>query len=131
MLKPDTHERGLIGEIISRFEKRGFQILNLKMLDSQNPHVSVLLKAHCEAFENKSFYGDLISFLHSGPIVIMMLKGNIETAKEIVGSTIPSDAKAGSIRGDYACSLPSNLVHCSHSAEEAAAEVELWSAMFI
>lgn len=126
MLKPDAVARGLVGKIIARFEKKGFRLKKMKMLSHQRD----ILEVHYQEFEEKSFYADMIEFLCSGPIIILLMSGNIETAREIVGHKIPSEASPGSIRGDYACALPQNLIHCSHTAETAAKEVELWSRVF-
>ena len=130
MLKPDALSRGLVGEILSRFEKRGFIFLKIKMMTPQDKNFNVVLKEHYVEFEKKSFYSTMMDFLQSDPVIILMMIGNIDTAREIVGSTIPSEAQRGTIRGDYASSLPQNLIHCSHTAEAAAREVELWSAVF-
>lgn len=122
MIKPDAVARGLVGEIITRFERKGFKVKELRFLTNARPY----LEQHYESFKEKSFYSDLIDFLCSGPIIIGIMNGNIEAAREIVGATIPSEAKPGTIRGDYACTLPQNLIHTSHSAEEAAHEIDLW-----
>jgi len=126
MLKPDAVSRGLVGEILARFEKKGFKLKKMKMLSHQRD----ILEIHYQEYQEKSFYSDMIEFLCSGPIVILLMSGNIDTARVITGHKIPSEACAGSIRGDYACSLPQNLIHCSHTAEAAAKEVELWSTVF-
>lgn len=132
MLKPDAVFRGLIGEIFSRFERKDFVIRNMMVVDPDlSPVVREKLQAHYAEFADKSFYGELMTFLCSGPIVIAILYGNIDVARQLVGSTNPSDAEAGSIRGDYACSLPRNLIHCSHSNVDAVRENELWSDIFI
>ena len=126
IMKPDAVARGLVGEIITRFELRGFKLKDMRLLNDARSY----LEQHYDSFKEKSFYNDLIEFLCSGPIVVGIMNGNLETARQIVGSTIPSEAKKGTIRGDYACALPQNLIHTSHSAEEAAQEIALWSHVF-
>lgn len=125
MGKPDALKRGLLGEIISRFEKRGFVLEQLRIVNPQE-YVS-LVKEHYAEHEGKTFYNPLIEFTCSGPICAMIWVGNIQVARSLIGSTLPWDAKPGTIRGDYASSLPNNLVHCSDGSESAKREVELWS----
>jgi nucleoside-diphosphate kinase len=122
MIKPDGVRRGLIGEIISRFEKKGFELVNIAI---QTP-TRELISAHYIEHSDKTFYDNLVDFGSSGPVVQMMWRGNIQVARQIVGATIPWDAVLGSIRGDYACSVPENLVHCSDSADSAERELKLW-----
>lgn len=125
MAKPDSVKRGLVGEIISRFEKKGFVLLNLRYLKPED--IEDVIREHYKEHETKSFYNQLIQFSLSGPVCAMIWKGRIEVARKIVGSTIPEDALPGSIRGDYCCSLPENLIHCSDSADSAYRELSLWS----
>jgi nucleoside-diphosphate kinase len=122
MIKPDGIRRGLVGEILSRFEKRGFSLLKLKMI---NPEMtSKVIETHYQTHSDKSFYDELIQFILSGPIIAMIWLGNVQVAKGLVGDTL--EAEPGTIRGDLASSLPENLVHCSASQENAAREINLW-----
>lgn len=122
MIKPDGVKRGLVGEIISRFEKKGFQLHNMKMLIPSESQA----RAHYEEHQNKAFFTKLINFTCSGAVIPMIWEGNVEVARNIVGATVPWEAKQGTIRGDYACSMPANLVHCSDSPESALREIKLW-----
>lgn len=122
MIKPDGIRRCLIGEIISRFSKRGFDIQAMRLL---SPDTEILKKHYAEHAE-KYYYDELIRAVSSGPVVAMMLKGDLKIARNIVGSTVPWEAAPGTIRGDYSCSITENLVHCSDSLESAKIELELW-----
>jgi len=122
MIKPDGVRRGLIGTIIGRFESRGFGVIDLKMITPS----ARLITEHYEIHKGKTFFDNLIKFSTSGPVVAMRLHGNIDVARKEVGATIPWSAKKGTIRGDFANSLPDNLVHCSDTEESATKEIELW-----
>lgn len=125
MAKPDAVRRGLTGEIIARFEKRGFTLIQAKIVDPTKYEDTVTI--HYAEHKGKTFYENLIEFTLSGRICVMIWYGNIQVARSLIGSTLPWDAKPGTIRGDYACSLPANLVHCSDSIENANREVALWN----
>lgn len=122
MIKPDGVKRGLVGEIISRFERKGFELMGMNM---KTPTRSII-EQHYVEHAGKGFYNNLVEFTTSGMVVPMMWRGNIQVARQIVGATVPWDAQGGTIRGDYACTLPENLVHCSDSLESAKRELELW-----
>ncbi len=134
LVKPDGVKRGLIGEIISRFEKRGLKIVGLKMVQV-DPDFS---KKHYAAHVGKDFYEGLEKFITSGPVVAMVIEGvhAVEVVRKIVGSTEPKSAPVGTIRGDFAhTSLDyadsqgksaENLIHASGNLEEANQEVALW-----
>ena len=122
LIKPDGVKRGLVGEIVSRFEERGFVLNDMKMLVPDE----TLVKEHYEEHERKAFFEKLVQFTTSGSVVPIIFEGNIQVARNIVGATVPWEAKKGTIRGDYACSMPSNLVHCSDSEESARREISLW-----
>lgn len=124
MIKPDGVKRGLVGEILKRFEKRNFLILALRYMDPNEN--SDLIDLHYADHRDKKFHKDLITFMLSGPIIGMILFGNINVAKQIIGPTIPWDAQPGTIRGDFTTSLPQNLIHCSDNEEKAIKEVDLW-----
>jgi nucleoside-diphosphate kinase len=96
----------------------------------QPRQISKIIPKHYEAHRDKSFYTDLVTFSLSGPIVAMVWEGDIKVARSMVGATLPWEALPGSIRGDYACTLPQNLVHCSDCIESATREVELWEVLF-
>lgn len=122
MIKPDAVRRGLVGEIISRFEKRNFHIRSMQKIVPDKDTV----KWHYHEHSESSYYSSLVDFTCSGDIVIMVLEGNIKAARDIVGSTHPWESMPGTIRGDYACSLPENLIHCSRDIESAKREIDLW-----
>lgn len=122
MIKPDGVNRGLVGKILKRFEERGFHILQMKMCKPS----AELVHSHYAEHQNKTFFDELVNFTTSGKVVAMIINGNIDVARKIVGNTRPWDAKTGTIRGDYSCSLPQNLIHCSDSIESAKREIELW-----
>lgn len=124
MIKPDAVQRGLIGEIISRFERRGIKIIAMKFM-----HVSdELAGEHYESLRNKPFYKDLVKYIISGPVVAMVLEGTdvIKAARNTMGITNPADADAGTIRADLALEIGRNVVHGSDSLESASKEIELW-----
>ncbi len=124
MIKPDAVQRGLIGEIISRFERRGIKIIAMKFM-----HVSdELAGEHYESLKDKPFYRDLVKYITSGPVVAMVLEGTdvIKTARNTMGITNPAAAAAGTIRADLALEIGRNVVHGSDSLESAGKEIELW-----
>jgi nucleoside-diphosphate kinase len=124
MIKPDAVQRGLIGEIISRFERRGIKIIAMKFMDVSDE----LAGEHYEALASKPFYKDLIKYITSGPVVAMVLEGTnvIKAARNTMGITNPADAAAGTIRADLALEVGRNVIHGSDSVESAAKEIELW-----
>lgn len=122
MIKPDGVRRNLVGEIISRFERKGFTMRYMEYRMCSRRH----FEEHYREHEGKNFYDALIDFSCSGPVVAIIFEGNIQVARKIVGETIPWQADVGTIRGDFACSLPDNLVHCSDSVESAKRELALW-----
>lgn len=123
IIKPDGVRRGLIGEVIKRFEKRGFSIKNMKMVSPDETMVS----EHYIEHHNKSYFASLMEFMMSGNIVVMEIVGDLNVAKMIVGeSLLPHKSLPGSIRGDYTCSISHNLVHCSDTIEKGCREVNLW-----
>ncbi len=124
MIKPDGVQRGLVGEIISRFEHRG-----LKLVAMQFVHVSqVLAEAHYAVHKERSFYPGLISYITSGPVVAMVWEGPnaIAAARNTMGATDPVKAAPGTIRADYGLMIGRNLVHGSDGPETAAFEIGLW-----
>ena len=124
LVKPDAYERGLTGEIIARFERKGLRICALRrMMLSRDWAVR-----HYEEHEGKDFFEPLVDFITSGPLVAMILEGDraIEAARQIIGATDPVEATPGSIRGDYGLSTRLNLVHGSDSPESAAREIRIF-----
>lgn len=121
IVKPDGVQKNVIGEVISRFEKRGVRVVALKMLRVTREQAGAFYKVHRE----RPFYGDLTAFLSEGPIVVMVLDGEgaISVVREAMGATNPRDAAAGTIRADLADSIERNIVHGSDSPESAAYEI--------
>lgn len=122
LLKPDCVQRNLIGEIISRFEKKGLKIVAMKMM-SLNDEV---LKEHYSHIADKPFFPGLANFMKSSPVIALGLEGHsaVEVVRTIVGATSGRKADVGSIRGDYSVSVSANLVHASDSPEAAEAEIK-------
>ena len=124
LIKPDAMRRGLAGEILSRFERQGFELRAAKLVEVGRP----LAEEHYAEHAEKPFYGELVEFITSGPTLALVLEGEsaIAGVRTTMGATNPADATPGSIRGDLALSMPDNLVHGSDSAESAAREIALW-----
>jgi nucleoside-diphosphate kinase len=124
MIKPDGVQRGLIGEIVSRFEKKGFKLENAKFMMVSRE----LAEKHYEELKDKPFFGELVDFITSGPVFAMIWEGNnvISVARAMMGKTNPADAAPGTIRADYAVSVGMNIIHGSDSPENAAREIDLW-----
>lgn len=123
-IKPDAVQRGLIGEIIQRFEKKGFKIVGLKFMQLDE----ATAKKHYAEHEGKPFFGDLVSFITSGPIVAMVLEGsNAQSViRKMMGKTNPKEADPGTIRADYAQDMGRNIVHGSDSLESAEREIAIF-----
>ena len=124
LVKPDAFARGLTGEIIARFENKGLAIVAVK-------HMTVtedLAKQHYAEHEGKPFFGELVEFITSGPIVAMVLEGEeaIRAARQVIGATNPLEAAPGSIRGDYAIAVGQNMVHGSDAPESGRREAALF-----
>jgi len=115
LVKPDGVRRGLIGEVISRFEKKGLKLRALKMLWLSEEKAREFYSVH----RDKPFYNDLVNFITSGPIVAMVLEGDeaISVVRLMIGSTDGRKAQPGTIRGDFALSIQDNVVHASDSVE--------------
>lgn len=124
LLKPDAFYRRLIGEIVSRFEKRGFVIVGVRLVRLSEEFA----RAHYAEHKGKEFYEPLVRYITSGPTVAMVLEGKnaVPVAREMLGRTFGSDSPPGSIRGDYALSNRFNLVHASDSPEKAAQEIQMF-----
>ncbi len=124
IIKPDGVQRGLIGDIISRFERRGLRIAAMKLMQ-----ISLeLAQRHYAVHKGKPFYKPLLQYVTSGPVVVMVLEGRdvIETVRRTMGATNPSKAAPGTIRADLALETGRNLVHGSDSPETAAYEMPLF-----
>ena len=124
MVKPDGVQRGLVGEVVSRFEKRGVNVCALKMMKIPKE----LAERHYAEHKGKSFYESLVSFITSGPVVCMVLEGDnaITVVRAMMGATNPQDAPIGTIRGDLAMHTSKNVVHGSDSPESAKREIALF-----
>ena len=124
LVKPDAWARNLTGEIIGRFERKGLRLVALKQMTMQRD----LAERHYAEHEGKSFYGELVDFITSGPLVAMVLEGEraVEAARQVIGATDPLVAAPGSIRGDFATEVGQNMVHGSDSPESATREVALF-----
>jgi nucleoside-diphosphate kinase len=124
LIKPDAVRRGLAGEILRRFELRGLEIREARLLTVDRELAGEQYAEHAE----KPFFGELVEFITSGPTLALVLEGEgaIATVRTTMGATNPADAGPGTIRGDLALSMPDNLVHGSDSAESAAREISLW-----
>jgi nucleoside-diphosphate kinase len=124
LIKPDAVRRGLAGEILRRFELRGLEIREARLLTVDRGLAGEHYREHAE----KPFFGELVEFITSGPTLALVLEGEgaIATVRTTMGATNPADAGPGTIRGDLALSMPDNLVHGSDSPESAAREISLW-----
>jgi nucleoside-diphosphate kinase len=124
LVKPDAFARGLTGEVIARFERKGLRIVALTHMEVERD----LAQRHYEEHQEKPFFGDLVDFITGGPLVAMILEGHeaVTAARQVIGATNPLEAAPGSIRGDYALEVQTNLVHGSDSPESARREIELF-----
>jgi len=124
MVKPDGVQRGLVGEVVSRIEKRGIKVCAMKMMKIPKE----LAERHYGEHKGKSFYDGLVAFITSGPVVCMVLEGDnaVTVVRAMMGKTNPQDAAPGTIRGDLAMHMSKNVVHGSDSPESAKREIELF-----
>ena len=124
LIKPDALERGLAGEILARFERRGLLISAARLLTASTE----LAEKHYAEHAEKPFFGELVGFITSGSTLALVLEGEdaVRVTRSTIGATNPVDAAAGTIRGDLALAMPDNLVHGSDSSETAAREIALW-----
>jgi nucleoside-diphosphate kinase len=122
--KPDAVQRGLVGEIIRRFEARGLRIIGMKFMQVSRE----LAEQHYAVHRGKPFFEPLVKYITSSPVVVMALEGTnaVAAARMTIGATKPNEAAAGTIRGDFALEIGRNLVHGSDSVENGQAEVSLW-----
>lgn len=124
LIKPDGVKRQICGEILTRYERKGLIIKAMKLL--QTP--IELAQEHYAEHKDKPFFGELVDFITSGPVLAFVLAGknSVTSVRTINGATNPVDATPGSIRGDYALTMDSNVVHASDSVDSAAREIHLW-----
>lgn len=124
MIKPDGVQRNLVGEIIRRFETKGFTLVGLKLMSVNRE----LAEEHYAVHKGKPFFAGLIEFITSGPVVAMVWEGEgiIASARKIIGATNPLSAEPGTIRGDYGVTVGRNLIHGSDGLETATQEIKLW-----
>jgi len=124
LLKPDTLQRGLVGRLIGRFEGRGLQMTALKLMQVSRQTA----ERHYAEHRGKDFFGSLLAFITSGPVVAMILEGPnaVGAVRTLMGATDPARAPAGTIRGDFGLEILRNLVHGSDSVERAASEIALF-----
>ncbi|XP_034286153.1 nucleoside diphosphate kinase 3 [Pantherophis guttatus] len=123
-IKPDGVQRHLVGEIIRRFEKKGFKLVAMKLMQASEE----LLKEHYASLRERPFFSRLVKFMSSGPIVAMVWQGQevVKTARMMIGETNPADSKPGTIRGDFCIEVDKNVIHGSDSVETAQREIALW-----
>jgi nucleoside-diphosphate kinase len=124
LVKPDGVQRGLMGEIIGRFERRGLKLIGMKFIQMSEE----LARRHYAVHEGRPFYEGLVAYITSGPVVAMAWEGNeaVLAARNTIGSTKPVEAAAGTIRGDLGMEVGRNLVHGSDSPENGLKEVDLF-----
>lgn len=124
LVKPDGVRRALVGEVIHRFEMKGYQIRGLKMMKLTREKA----ERHYAVHKGKAFYDELIEFITSGPLVAMVLEGPgaVAIARKVMGATRPHDAEIGTIRGDFANQTRQNIVHGSDSVESAQYEIPIY-----
>ena len=124
LIKPDAVERGLIGEIVARFERRGFRIRGMKLVRVTEQQAA----EHYVEHVGKPFYPELVEFITSGPVVAMAIEGlgAVATVRSMMGATNPLDSAPGTIRGDYALDLGRNVVHGSDAPASAARELAIF-----
>ncbi|XP_065171943.1 nucleoside diphosphate kinase-like [Atheta coriaria] len=124
MIKPDGVHRGLVGKIVQRFEEKGFKLVSMKFMWASDD----LLAKHYADLSSKPFFGGLVKYMSSGPIVPMVWEGLnvVKTGRVMLGATNPADSAPGTIRGDYCVQVGRNICHGSDSVESAQKEINLW-----
>lgn len=124
LIKPDAFERGLSGEILARFERKGLEPTALKLITADEATAN----EHYAEHTDKPFFGELVTFITGGPLVAAVLEGveAVRAARQLIGSTNPVEASTGSIRGDFGTEVTFNLVHGSDSDESAEREIGIW-----
>jgi nucleoside-diphosphate kinase len=124
LVKPDAFERGLTGEVIARFERKGLKLAAAKLMTADE----ALANEHYAEHSEKPFFGELVEFITGGPLVALVLEGPnaVTAARQLIGATDPVEADAGSIRGEFGTEVTFNLVHGSDSDESADREIGIW-----
>jgi nucleoside-diphosphate kinase len=124
LVKPDAFARGLTGDILARFERKGLKIAALKLVETSRETAETHYAEHAE----RPFFGELVEFITSAPLVAVVLEGQdvVKASRQLIGATNPLEAAPGSIRGDFAIEVGQNLVHGSDSPESAAREIAIW-----
>lgn len=124
MIKPDGVQRQLVGDIVGRFEKKGFKLIGMKVMTVSQD----LAEKHYESLNDKPFFPGLVKFICSSPVVAMVWEGNsvVSTSRQMIGATDPHAAVPGTIRGDYGVSVGRNIIHGSDAIETAKREISLW-----
>ena len=124
MIKPDGYRRGLVGEIISRIERKGLRIIGMKLIKMSREQAEKLYAVHRE----KPFFQDLVNFVTSGPVVVMVVEGEsaVDVMRIMIGPTDGRKAPPGTIRGDFALSIQENIIHASDSPENAQYELSIF-----
>lgn len=124
LVKPDAFARGLTGEVLARFERKGLTISQMKLMTASRE----IAEEHYAEHKERPFFGELVDFITSGPLVALVLDGEdvVKAARQLIGATNPLEAATGSIRGDFATQIGENLVHGSDSDESAAREISIW-----
>lgn len=124
MIKPDGVQRQLVGELLAKFERKGFRLAGAKFMKVSTE----LAKKHYAEHDGKPFFGELVDFITSGPVFAMAIEGpnSISMIRKMVGATKPEDAEPGSIRGDYVSYMGKNIIHASDSPDSAKRELALW-----
>ncbi len=123
-VKPDGVQRGLVGEVIRRYEAKGFTLVGLKLMQVSRE----LAEQHYDVHKERPFFSGLVDFITSGAVVAMVWQGDgvVASARKIIGATNPLTAEPGTIRGDYGVSIGRNLIHGSDAPETAQREISLW-----
>ncbi len=124
MIKPDGVQRRLVGEVIGRFEAKGFTLVGLKLMSVSKE----LAEEHYDVHKERPFFGSLVEFICSSPVVAMVWEGEgvVASARKLIGATNPLSAEPGTIRGDFGVSVGRNLIHGSDAIETAQREISLW-----
>lgn len=124
MIKPDGVQRGLVGDIISRFETKGFKLVGLKQMSVSRE----LAESHYAVHKERPFFKGLVDYIISAPVVAMVWEGEgvIASARKLIGATNPLESEPGTIRGDYGITIGRNIIHGSDAPETAQSEIKLW-----
>lgn len=124
MIKPDGVQRGLVGEVVSRFEKKGFKLVGMKLCQPGKER----FEDHYSDLKDKPFFGGLLEYITSGPVCCMVWEGDnaVVSGRKMLGATKPIDSEPGTIRGDFGIDVGRNVIHGSDSVESAKKEIGLW-----